>query len=147
MQPASAGQSRKNASVGFIHFGICWPYFRGSLGGVGYIKWILCFEPPHGGNRRHKWVFLAPLFPPPPRRRAPHSPITTTLHSLHRHRKCCRSVATSGSGLTESRRSKMGDTRQFFIKLCIKMSTFCANLMWMQFLVYVNHGQHKAILY
>ena len=41
----------------------------------------------------------------------------------------------------------MVHTRQFFIKLCTKMSALGANLVWKQFLVLVNHGQHQAILY
>ena len=39
------------------------------------------------------------------------------------------------------------NTRQFFAKLSTKMSTVGANPLWRQFLVLVNHGQHKAILY
>ena len=38
------------------------------------------------------------------------------------------------------------NTRQFFSKVCTKMSTFGANPVWRQFLVLVNHDQHKAIL-
>ena len=43
--------------------------------------------------------------------------------------------------------STMVNTRQFFTKLCTKISTFGANLVCKQFLVFVNRGQHKAILY
>ena len=43
--------------------------------------------------------------------------------------------------------STVVNTRQFFTKLCTKMSTFGTNLVWRQFLVFLNCGEHKAILY
>ena len=41
----------------------------------------------------------------------------------------------------------MVNIRQFFTKLCTKISTFGTNLVWRQFLVLDNHGQYKAIHY